>query len=121
GIETRAHAVGQWRTRVEGPPATGSPAECHWTFQCSIAADELAPVAGPVRLAASEIGEGNARCERRVPWITGKHRARRGVDLGRHESRGSSPRWPEDPFHVSGHRKAPGAARQIHQREARNL
>ena len=105
-------------TVLESGAAAG---ERRRALQCPVAADELPPVACPVRLAPGEIGEGDARSEGGVPWIAREHRAGVGIDLGRHERRGGRARRTQHPFHVGGHRQVPGAARGVAQRQARDL
>ena len=78
GIETGAHGVGE----------RGRAGERRGALQRAVAADELPPVARPVRLPlppvtssrliSVQIGEGDARSEGRVPWIAREHRAGRG-------------------------------------------
>ena len=94
---------GQWRC------AAG---KRRWDCQRAVAAEEFAPVAGPVGLAPGKIER-----TRRAP-NAGFHGLRAsiapvaGVDLGRYERRRRAARRAEHPFDIGGHRQAPRRGRR---------
>jgi len=60
-------------------------------IQRAVASEKFRPVGGPRRLDPAKIGKSDASAELAPPRVAGEHRARRRVDLGDHERRGSVP------------------------------
>ena len=82
GIEARADACS-----TAAPP----PASAAGRVERAVAADELAPVAGPVGLASAEIGEGDARAKAGAPADCGRT-SRRWRDRSRSSRTAPRPR-----------------------------
>src|SRR5689334_23306485 len=86
----------------------------------SSAAEELAPIAGPLVLAAAEVHERDAG-KRAVPRIARGERARFRLEVGDDVRRARHPRRRQHPFRVGGDREIARARRLVADHQAREL
>ncbi len=100
GIESSTCLAGEARSRGKGCRGGGTAAS----------AQELGTVGRPGRLAAAQVGEGDAAGKRRAPRVTHQHRAGPFIDLGDEVGGRGAARRAQDPFRVGGYRQVAGTA-----------